>query len=148
MDEAPTPQRLEFAARLNEICGDMGLPSERGRQAELGRLFKVSGKAARKWLLGMNYPEMETAVRIADWAGVNLTWLLQGTGPKRGSHIDTRALVLDEAVRSLPADIGADLLDTLRAKPVRFGKLQANEAGNRYGKMLDYYQEELAKRRH
>ena len=106
--DSPEALRQSFAQRLAEICADKGLPL-RGRQTELSRLFKVSQQAAGKWLKAQSYPEMATAVALAAWAGVNVTWLLQGTGPKRGDRVDTKAVVLDEAIRSLPPDLGVDL---------------------------------------
>jgi transcriptional regulator with XRE-family HTH domain len=92
----------DFAARMNEICADLGIPTGRGRQAQLGRMFGVTPKAARKWLLGEGFPELTQALEIADRAGVNINWLLQGIGPKRSDVIDTKALVASEALEALP----------------------------------------------
>lgn len=73
-----------FAARLNEICDDKGVPPKgRNRQAELGKLFHVSQKAARKWLEGEGFPTVPTGVEIATWGGVSYDWLMTGRGPKR-----------------------------------------------------------------
>lgn len=139
---AADKKRLEFAERLRDICEDMQLV-ERGRQTRLGKMFGVSQQAARKWLDGLTYPEMDTIVAIADWAGVNVNWLLQGVGPKRGNRVDAKVLLLDEAVHSLGPELGADLIDNLRAKLVRVGRLSAEEPKSRYGAMLDAYQHDL-----
>lgn len=135
-----------FAERMNEICDDMGLPRERGRQTALAALFKVTNKAARKWLLGLGYPEMAMAIRIADWANVSLVWLLQGSGPRRERRVDTKALLLDEAVHSLPPELGADLIDNLRSKLERVGRLTAQEPPARYITMLDAYEQEISRK--
>ena len=77
----------------------------RGRQTELAKLFNVSPNGARKWLLGEGMPELEVAIRLARWADVNVEWLLTGRGPKRGAHLDTKALILSEALEALaPTD--------------------------------------------
>src|ERR1700754_872095 len=102
MATAPGPL-TPFAERLIELCVDKQLPA-RGRQTQLAKLFKVSQQAARKWLDGRSYPETDKIVAIADWAGVNVNWLLQGVGPKHGNRVDAKALVLDEAVRMLPRE--------------------------------------------
>jgi transcriptional regulator with XRE-family HTH domain len=130
-----------------DLCNDMKLPT-RGRQSRLAVRFKVSQQAAKKWLDGKGYPTIETVVEIADWADVNVNWLLQGVGPKHGNRIDAKALVIDEAVRSLPPEIGIDLIDNLRAKLERVGKLQAQEPSSRYLTMLDAYENELKRPRH
>lgn len=140
----PPPNRLAFSQRLAELCEEMGLP-KRGRQTRLAQLFKVSQQAARKWLDAESFPMLETLVEIADWADVNINWLLQGAGPKRGNRIDTKALILDEAVHSLTPALGADLLDSLRAKLIRLGKLSVEEPNDRYMAMLRAYEHDLQK---
>lgn len=114
----------------------------------LAKQFGVSQQAAKKWLDGDSYPGTETIVAIADWADVNVNWLLQGAGPRRGNRIAGKMLVLDEAIQMLPAELGTDLIDNLRAKLQRIGKLDVNEPTNRYNVMLDAYEAEIQRRRH
>jgi transcriptional regulator with XRE-family HTH domain len=141
-------QALEgFAQRLRELCEDKELP-ERGRQSRLGQRFKVSQQAARKWLDGLNYPDMRTIVAIAEWGEVNVNWLLQGVGPKHGNRVDAKVLVLDEALHALPREIALDVIDSLRAKLVRFGKITAEEPVARYNVMLDAYEKEISRKPH
>lgn len=144
---AQDPVLEGFAQRLRELCDDKGLP-ERGRQSRLGARFKVSQQAARKWLDGLNYPDTRTIVAIAAWAEVNVNWLLQGVGPKHGSRVDAKVLVLDEALHALPREIGLDMIDSLRAKLVRFGKMSAEEPVARYNVMLDAYEKEISRKPH
>lgn len=147
MTENKPPMRLAFAERLKELCTDMKLPA-RGRQTQLAAKFKVSQQAARKWLEADAWPGMETIIALADWADVNVNWLLQGAGPKRGNRIDAKALILDEALRSLPTESGTDLIDSLRAKLIRVGKLSVNEPSARYATMLAAYEQDLARKKH
>jgi hypothetical protein len=135
-----------FAERLNDVCDEKGLPNH-GRQSRLGRQFGVSQQSARKWLEGIAFPELDKLVAIADWGDVNVNWLLQGAGPRRGNRIDSKALVLDEAVKSLPRDAAIDIVDHVRAKLVRMGKITANEPDTRWSTMLDAYESELQKKR-
>jgi transcriptional regulator with XRE-family HTH domain len=139
--------KAEFAARLNEICTDKGLPA-RGRQTQLAKQFSVSQQAAKKWLDGTSYPEMDTVVAIAEWAEVNVNWLLQGVGLKQGNRMSTKAQLLDEAIRSLPPELGTDLIDNLRAKLERVGRLTAQEPPARYQTMLDAYELEISRKTH
>lgn len=145
-DAGRTKRQQEFAERLREVCDDMGLP-ERGRQTRLAEVAGVSQPRAGRWLDGAGYPEMHRAIAIADWADVNVTWLLQGLGPKRGTKVDTRALLLDEVVRSLPPELGIDLIDNLRAKLQRIGRITAEEPESRYQSLLNAYEHDLAKRK-
>ena len=142
-----TEPRSHFAERLRELCDDMEFP-ERGRQTRLGKQFGVSQQAARKWLDGVTYPETEKVLAMAEWAQVNINWLLQGAGPKRGNRIDTKALVLDEAIRMLPRELGIDLIDNLRAKLERSGKVGTQEGspGSRYAKMLEGYVQDIGRK--
>lgn len=135
-----------FALRLHEICDDMGLPKERGRQTKLAAVFSLNPNATRKWLHGVGMPELDMAVRLSSWAQVNVNWLLQGVGPKRGEKFDLKAAVIDEAIKSLPQDQGLDLIDNLRAKLERFGKLTAEEPLARYNVMLDAYEKEISRK--
>lgn len=148
MEQVDAELLKAFAERMHEVCDDMGLPAERGRQSDLARHFGVTPKAARKWLNGDNYPELPLAIRIANWAQVNITWLLQGSGLKRGNRIDGKVAVLDEALHSLPPELGTDLVDNLRAKLVRAGKLQVQEPAGRYETMLRAYEKELGGKTH
>lgn len=140
-----TKGRERFAERLAELCNDKKLPA-RGRQKRLAERCEVSHQAVGKWLRGEAYPEIEKILALAEWAEVNVNWLLQGVGPKRGTHVDTKALLLDEVLHSMPPDVGADLIDNIRAKLIRIGKLEAREPTPRYMSMLDAYESDLTKR--
>ena len=125
-----------FASRLSELCDDMKLPPHRGRQTALATQFGVSPNAARKWLRGEGMPELDMAVRIADWAKVNVAWLLQGYGPKRGEG-DTTPGELFDAVQQLPNDDGQQVLDFIRYKIERADGWFASERLARYMTLLD-----------
>ncbi|MFM2399978.1 MAG: hypothetical protein RL341_2135 [Pseudomonadota bacterium] len=104
-----------FAARLHEICEEQGLPLH-GRQVALGQVMKVSQTAARKWLTGAGFPEVEKGIELARWGNVNFEWLMTGRGPKRGATIDTKALVLGEAIDAMPETMREQVLDYFRYK--------------------------------
>lgn len=136
----PTTANLAaFAARMNEICDDLGIPAEHGRQAALGRRFGVTPKAARKWLMGDGYPELELAIAIAEAAGVNINWLLQGAGPKRGDRIETKALVLNEAIEALPDEGRQQVLNFMGFTFQQADGIFTGERLARYMKMLDAF---------
>jgi transcriptional regulator with XRE-family HTH domain len=143
----PTPAKVAFSDRLGEICDDMKLP-KRGRQTRLAKQFGVSQQAARKWLEAEGFPGTEMIIALAEWAQVNVNWLLQGAGPKTGNRVAGRVLVLDEAIHALTPEMRTDLIDNLRAKLTRIGKLTAEEPSARYRTMLDAYEHEEKTRKH
>lgn len=140
-----TEQKISFAARLNELCDDMQLPAH-GRQALLAKQFGVGPKAARKWLLGEGYPEMDLAIRIAQWANVSFNWLMTGMGPKREGHADTKVVVLDEALDSMPVDDRQQVFDFIEYKIHRNEAMFAGERLTRYLTMIDAFKKDRAKR--
>lgn len=78
-----------FAARLNEICDDMGIaPKFNGRQAELASAIqkitgeKITPNAARKWVEGEGFPSTDKIILLARWASVNTEWFITGQGSK------------------------------------------------------------------
>jgi transcriptional regulator with XRE-family HTH domain len=83
---APTAQeaKARFAARLNDLCDEAGVPPKgENRQKEVGDLFGVSQKGARKWLEGVGMPTLAKAIGIAVHFNVQTEWLLSGRGDKR-----------------------------------------------------------------
>lgn len=136
---SPSSTLNGFASRLREVCDDMGLP-EHGRQTLLARRFSVTQGATKKWLTGEGYPTLDNIVSICEWSGVNLNWLTMGTGPKRTDTVDTKSLVLGEAIESLQPDDRQQVLDFIGYK---FEKSSApiftGERMGRYMKMLDAF---------
>lgn len=127
---------MRFAERINEICEDKNLPA-RGRQTRLGKEFNLTPNAARKWLLGEGMPELPMAVRIANWAGVNVQWLLQGTLPKSQAPTTVAAaLILEEALRELPPEVARDLLDYIAYKITKAFEASPAKAA-RYARAID-----------
>jgi len=133
--------RQEFAARMNEVCDALEIPKGHGRQSMLGKRFEVSPKAARKWLMGQGYPEMAMAVRIANEAGVNLAWLLQGTLPKRGSRVDPDLASVVEAIMDLPSESRTATLDLIEYQMQRVKGWFAEERLKRYQHALEHIRE-------
>jgi transcriptional regulator with XRE-family HTH domain len=132
-----SPERAAFALRMHELCDDLGVAAGHGRQAALGRMLNVTPKGARKWLTGEGWPEMSMAVRIANLAGVNLLWLLQGSGPKRGERIDPNVLALVEAIEHLPKEERGHIANYLRFEFQKLPNWFVAEAQARYRAALD-----------
>jgi hypothetical protein len=130
-------ERQVFALRMHEICDDLKLPKGRGRQTELGKLLEVTPKGARKWLTGAGWPEMDMAVRIANKAGVNVLWLLQGTGLKRGDRIDENTRTVVEAIERLPTEERGRVLNYLRFELQEHPGWFAEETRARYVSAID-----------
>lgn len=111
---------------------------QRGRQTQLAQKLKVSQQAASKWLGGVTYPEMDRAIELAELAGVNVAWLLQGIGPKRGSKIDAKVLELGEAIGELEQDERQLVLDFIEFR-IHKSPLIVGEKMARYMKMIDAF---------
>jgi transcriptional regulator with XRE-family HTH domain len=122
---------------MEEVCDLLGIPEGHGRQAELGRAFGVTPKAARKWLQGEGYPEMAKAVEICSRVDVNLTWLLQGVGPQRGHAIDGDQLRIVEALQALPREQRTAVFEFIRFTLDRTPGWFAEEQRGRYMAALD-----------
>lgn len=138
MPDATSPERMAFAARLIELCNAAGLPV-RGRQTKLAELFKVTPKAARKWVSGLGLPELELIIKIARWGNVNVEWLVSGRGPKRGNLVDTKDLMLGEMVKNLPAATRHEIADFLGYKIERGIPTLAEEERARYMQIISTY---------
>lgn len=135
--------RNAFAQRLHEICDDLKLPAERGRQTALAKLVGLTPNAARKWLQGDGLPEMAQAVKLAAMANVSVVWLLQGSGPKRDTPVDTKALILDEALHALPTQDAQQVFDFIEYKFQKVDGVFAGERLARYMKMLDAFKQDM-----
>ena len=75
-----TAELTAFAARLNLVCTNQGMP-EHGRQTALAKLLQISQKGAAKWLNGDGWPNKEKILRIAAWAKIRAAWLEYGEEP-------------------------------------------------------------------
>lgn len=128
-----------FAQRLHELCDEMDLPTDRGRQTALARKFDVTPNAARKWLHGLGMPELNMAIRIAARARVNVLWLLQGTEPKTAETVDTAHGELLDAVKRLPANEAQQVFDFIRYKFERADLWFASERLVHYLALLDAF---------
>ncbi len=74
-------EKYSFAARMNQVADILGIPPKgENRQALMGKMFKVSQEAARKWLAGESMPQMEKSIEICKKANVTIEWLLTGRG--------------------------------------------------------------------
>jgi transcriptional regulator with XRE-family HTH domain len=129
---------------MNELCDDLGIPAGRGRQTDLARLVGLNPNAARKWLQGAGYPTIDIAVWLADRAGVHVNWLLQGTLPKRiHNRTDTKVLILDEALHTLPPNDAQQVFDFITYKIEKSEVPIVGERLSRYMKMLDAFKQDM-----
>lgn len=136
--------RAAFAARVHELCDELGIPNGHGRQTALGKMFGVTSKAARKWLLGISYPEMPLAVAMCDRAGVNLLWFLQGTPPKRGDRVNPAVAQLADGLERLPFEHRQAVLDHMRYQFERANGWFTEEALARYMHSIDELQQQAS----
>lgn len=121
----------------------MELP-ERGRQTRLGKRFGVTQTAARKWLSGDGLPEYEKSIELAAWAKVNLEWLMTGRGPKRGHLVDTKSLVIGEALSAMPPDERREVLSYMRFKLGESQRRFASDQLGRYDRAIEAFEGETA----
>jgi transcriptional regulator with XRE-family HTH domain len=129
--------REAFARRMHELCDELGIPRGHGRNAALGRKVGKTPNAARKWLLGLGYPELSHAVALCKEAQVNVNWLLQGAGPKKGERTDADTLRLAEGLERLPLENKQAVLEYLRYEFERADGWFTHEALARYIDSID-----------
>ena len=81
----PEDEKAKFSARLNMALDEspLGIPAKgEGRQVVVAKMFSVGQKAARKWMEGEGFPEMEKCIIIARKLNVSIEWLLTGRGKR------------------------------------------------------------------
>lgn len=110
---------LQFSERLHKACDHAGLPRDRGRATELGKLVGVGYKGAGKWLNGDGMPDMGNATDLAKELGVNFEWLMTGrgmmTGEKRtGGALSRHEDAWVELLRQLPPSERTRFLEAVR----------------------------------
>jgi len=123
-----------FAKRLEQICDEKGLP-KRGRQAELARMCSIKPSSVNKWFSAVSLPDPENLLKIADWAGTTVDWLVYGRGTRspaqivdpRISHVVKILTQMEDHQR----DQAVKIVDTL-AEPAR--NTTTGEANGTHGK--------------
>ncbi len=85
-----TDHLAEFSTRLNEALTNKGLPV-RGRATELAKFFKITPKAASKWLNSEAMPDTKKIIDLAEWLDVSVEWLL--TGKEKTSSFPTQGSI-------------------------------------------------------
>jgi len=126
-----------FSRHINELCDDWGMP-QHGRQTHLGAKFGVNPNTARKWLLGIGLPELEKSIEIANEAGVNIRWLLQGEGLKKGDKVDADAEMLKSAIEELPDHMRQASFDFIEYQLVKADGFIAPGKLSSYIKLLEH----------
>lgn len=137
-----TTTQTGFVARLNEVCDDMGLPRQHGRQTALAKVFGVTQGATKKWLNGLSWPGFDHIVAICNWAQVNVNWLVMGAGPKRTGPLETKVLVLGEAIESMPKAERDQVMDFLAFKFEKSADMFVGERLARYMTMIDAFKKD------
>lgn len=80
-------EKQAFSQRMNIVADLLGIPPHgQNRQTELGKMFGVSQKGARKWLMGESIPATEKSIEIAKRANVQFEWFMTGRGPMRDNY--------------------------------------------------------------
>ncbi len=145
-DYSSTAARHAFAQRLTEICVDKGV-KDHGKQRFLAGLLKVSQPAVGKWFNGDSFPELDKMVQLADWASVNLDWLMTGRGPKqRSSSLAARSWIL-EALDDMVVDRTQATLVFYGFQLQNSSTLIASEKLARYLSMIDEFKRDMASKK-
>jgi transcriptional regulator with XRE-family HTH domain len=125
-----------FAKRLEQICDEKGLP-QRGRQAELARMCSIKPSSVNKWFSAVSLPDPENLLKIADWAGTTVDWLVYGRGsrsPVAVAAVDPRishVIKILSQMEDHQRDQAVKIVDTL-AEPAR--NPGTSEANGTHGK--------------
>lgn len=75
--------RKEFTERLNLACDRAAHipPHGKGRQEVIRNHFKLAPEAVSKWFKSVSVPKPDRMRELADFLGVEHTWLALGTDP-------------------------------------------------------------------
>lgn len=87
-----SPVMKQFAARLREAMLDKNMVARKQAASgvDVSQLKVAAGvtlEMARRYVEGTALPRPEKMTRIAAWLGVNLPWLRDGIGPKKGDPV-------------------------------------------------------------
>jgi transcriptional regulator with XRE-family HTH domain len=100
-----------FADRLQQILDRARFEEGRGRTGALADRYAVSRETARKWLNGLNLPELARIIELARDFDASFEWLATGRG-----QIQLAVAEKSAAYRRL-TDNESRLLDTFRTMP-------------------------------
>lgn len=129
---------LAFATRMGIVCDLLNIPpAGKNRQETLGKMFGVTQKAARKWLVGEGYPDTAKGVQIATQANISFDWLMTGRGRM---EIDQTASPIKETVYAgaIPDHVGEKSFDRtlIATSPEQLAKIIATQGQERISDLL------------
>lgn len=89
--KTPQPECKKFSERLIEAMLDSGQASLRSSKTgvttlELRKVAGVTNEMARRYTLGLAWPDNEKMALISSWLGVRRAWLQYNEGPKHPSN--------------------------------------------------------------
>lgn len=135
-----------FSDRLHSVCDDLQIATERGRESQFARMFKVTPNAARKWSRGQGMPELSRAIEICSRARVSVVWLLQGVGDRKLPEAPMHSAALSNAVNALPPAARAEVIGFVRHKIEKSAPTLATEDLTRFLAALDGEEREVSTR--
>ncbi len=86
-------EKAKFAQRLSQALTHANIPDDRGRRAQVSKMFRVSTEAVRKWLAGESIPDTKRIPELAKALGVRAEWLLAGVGAMIEGEMQKHELV-------------------------------------------------------
>lgn len=90
-------EKKYFISRLENIIGDESIRA-------FARRAEISDGALRQYLSGKSEPTRPALIKLANAAGVNLTWLITGAGEKEKDAIELSFIDLAAYIRLIFAD--------------------------------------------
>lgn len=93
-----------FSTRFNLLLDVAGVaPKGEGRQYRLEKMFRVSNKAAWKWISGESIPRMDMLVNMLNYFKAyptDITWLLTGDPDKAPEWLNTATVSVAKSIKS------------------------------------------------
>ncbi|MBA2410296.1 MAG: helix-turn-helix transcriptional regulator [Gammaproteobacteria bacterium] len=79
-----------FSERISSLIEEAG--GADGGVRRIAQMCGLSEQVIRKWAAGQSDPSRLRLITLARGVNVNLPWLAEGTGPKRGSDVPLNSL--------------------------------------------------------
>jgi transcriptional regulator with XRE-family HTH domain len=112
----PKPSGQDFYSRVLEALRDADLPTT---QTSIADYLGINQSAVAKWKSGESFPEYENALKLAQRAGVSVSWLWIGAGDKKTlSEMDEQTVEMLRAWHSMS--------DQAREVLLQFARLHAD----------------------
>jgi transcriptional regulator with XRE-family HTH domain len=118
--------KIPFGVRLKELLANSGDAGESGKLAEF---LKVSLVAIRQWTNGNNVPTVDKMLKIAEYYGVSVDWLMGARSDARTPDVAIQAVAEKYGLSELSLEVLRVLIDKSRENKEDQGEIDDDGEG-------------------